>query len=74
MGMSHLKLARPAAEDSRAHARAMSFGFSETLPSVNWLPPGTELLYHPTDAAAANQPLDLPALESAWAETERMGL
>ncbi|MFO1252106.1 hypothetical protein [Inhella sp.] len=72
--MPHRLLARSSADDSRSHALSMSFAFSETLPSVSWAPPPAELLYDQTIGQARNQALDLPALESAWAETERMGL
>ncbi|MBH9576985.1 hypothetical protein [Inhella proteolytica] len=71
--MPHRLLARSSADDSR-HALSMSFAFSETLPSVSWAPPPAELLYDQTLAQERSAALELPALETAWAETERMGL
>lgn len=72
--MPHRLLARPAAEDRRAHGLAMSFGFADTLPSVNWSPPEAELLLVQAQAQAEASALDLPAVEDAWAATEPMGL
>ncbi len=72
--MPHRLFARASADDTRSQALSMSFAFSETLPSVSWAPPPAELLYDQTLAPQGSATLELPALEAAWAETERMGL
>ena len=72
--MPHRLLACTPADDARAYPMAMSFSFSDSLPSTDWSPPDATLLYEPTPLQVRAPALELPSLCSAWAETEHLGL
>jgi hypothetical protein len=72
--MPHRLLACTATEDTRSYPMAMSFSFSESLPSVDWSPPDATLLYEMSQSPSHGKTLKLPTPCVEWAETERLGL
>lgn len=53
---------------------ALSFEFADSLPAQAWEAPSPALLYELPPQADSKPTLSFDAVETAWAETERMGL
>lgn len=73
--MHHRTLAYAHGEDHNAIPAAMSFSFSDTLPSVAWAEPDpATLLHEPSQTRKQSQQLTFAVAGEEWTETVPMGL